>query len=62
MTEETTRKKWDQTTTNRGLECRKCRCKHFDVIYTRPKTGQIVRLRQCRNCGKRVITRERADQ
>ena len=44
-----------------GLVCRKCGCRHFGVVYTRPKIGHIVRLRECRHCGRRVLTRERAD-
>ena len=43
----------------RGLECRKCGCRHFYVIYTRRREGVIVRLRECRNCGKRLLTHER---
>jgi len=41
-----------------GLECPKCGCKHFRVIYTRPKKGQIIRRKECRYCGWRVLTRE----
>jgi len=44
----------------RGLVCRKCGCTHFFVVYTRPITGGIRRSRQCRNCGKRIITNERS--
>ena len=45
----------------RGLECRHCGCKHFRVIYTRPTWGgRIMRRRECRNCGKRMTTWERA--
>ena len=45
----------------RGLECRYCGCKHFRVIYTRPTWGgRIMRRRECRNCGKRMTTWERA--
>ena len=46
---------------HRGLECRECGCKHFKVIYTRPcQGGQLVRRRECRHCGRRMTTRERA--
>ena len=41
-----------------GLECPKCGCRHFRVIYTRPRKGHIVRLKECRYCGRRVLTRE----
>lgn len=43
----------------RGLVCLKCGCGHFRVIYTRPKSGgRIIRRRECRHCGRRVITTE----
>ena len=46
---------------HRGLECRTCGCKHFRVIYTRPcRGGQVSRRRECRHCGRRMTTRERA--
>ena len=42
-----------------GLECRKCGCRHFLVIYTRRAFGgRIVRRRECRHCGKRMTTLE----
>jgi len=45
----------------RGLICRRCGCGHFRVIYTRPALGgRIVRRRECRHCGKRLITWEKA--
>ena len=44
----------------RGLECRACGCRHFEVLYTRPRPGGIRRVRQCRHCGKRLMTRETA--
>jgi transcriptional regulator NrdR family protein len=62
MAELLERKKWDPAADKRGLECSKCGCRHFEVVYTRPKTAQIVRLRECRHCGKRVLTRERVDE
>ncbi len=47
--------------TSRGLEFRACGCKHFRVVYTCPAWGgQIMRRRECRHCGKRVTTWERA--
>jgi transcriptional regulator NrdR family protein len=42
-----------------GLVCPKCGCRHFAVVYTRPRVGYIMRVRSCRHCGKRVVTRER---
>ncbi len=45
----------------RGLACWHCGCKHFRVIYTRPYRGKrIMRRRECRNCGKRMTTWEKA--
>ena len=44
----------------RGLRCPKCGCGHFRVIYTRRAWGgKVVRNRECRHCGRRVITYER---
>ena len=43
----------------RGLACIRCGCRHLPVVYTRPKAGHILRLRECRHCGRRIITRER---
>lgn len=46
----------------KGLECRKCGCRDFHVLYTRPQFGgYIMRVRECRHCGKRLLTRERAE-
>lgn len=44
----------------KGLVCRTCGCRHFEVIYTRPgPDNKIIRRRECRHCGKRVTTSER---
>ncbi|MFL5241262.1 MAG: hypothetical protein ACJ8FY_04080 [Gemmataceae bacterium] len=44
-----------------GLICRKCGWHRFRVVYTRPrKGGLVVRRRECRQCGERVTTWERA--
>jgi hypothetical protein len=46
---------------DRGLRCRHCGCRHFCVIYTRPRRGgRLVRRRECRSCGNRITTWERA--
>lgn len=42
-----------------GLVCRRCGCRHLPVVYTRPRPGHIQRVRSCRHCGKRTVTRER---
>jgi transcriptional regulator NrdR family protein len=41
-----------------GIECPKCGCRHFRVVYTRPQPKAIIRLRECRHCGRRLLTRE----
>ncbi len=43
----------------RGLVCRSCGHHRFQVIYTRPSDGKIVRRRACRSCGTRITTWER---
>jgi DNA-directed RNA polymerase subunit RPC12/RpoP len=45
----------------RGLECPKCGCRHLPVFYTRRVGGgRIMRSRECRHCGRRVVTYETA--
>lgn len=45
----------------RGLKCRSCGGQRFRVIYTRASWGaKILRRRQCRRCGTRLTTWERA--
>jgi hypothetical protein len=45
----------------RGLRCRSCRSHRFRVVYTRRAWGRkVVRRRECRDCGERVTTWERA--
>jgi hypothetical protein len=44
----------------RGLECRGCGCRDLRVLYTRYRAGSIVRVRACRHCGRRLVTRETA--
>jgi len=41
-----------------GVACRKCGCCHLPVYYTRRQLGCIVRVRECRHCGRRLVTRE----
>lgn len=52
----------------KGLVCKRCGCRHFYVRHTRlvsgrvgEKSGMISRERECRNCGRRVWTRERME-
>jgi len=43
----------------RGLECPKCGCAHFRVLYTRRALGgRLLRRRECRYCGRRITTYE----
>jgi len=43
-----------------GLRCPSCGCGHWRVIYTRPRSGgRLVRRRECRHCGRAVITTEK---
>ncbi len=42
----------------KGLVCPHCGCRHFYVVYTRPRTGKIVRRKECRHCGRRILTYE----
>ena len=44
---------------NQGLACPHCGCRHFYVVYTRPKADKIVRRKECRHCGKRITTHEK---
>lgn len=44
-----------------GVRCPKCNCGHLFVVYTRRQpNGKILRRRQCRYCGRRVTTLEKA--
>ena len=43
----------------KGLTCGKCGCRHFRTPHTRPQPDGILRERVCRNCGKRVLTKEK---
>lgn len=44
-----------------GPECRTCGCRHLPVHATRRHGSCIVRIRYCRNCGARLVTREKAE-
>ena len=48
-----------QATPKRGLECPRCGCGHFRVLYTRRAVrGRLLRRRECRYCGRRITTYE----
>ncbi len=43
----------------RGIECPRCGCRHFRVLYTRRAWGsRILRRRECRHFGRRITTYE----
>jgi transcriptional regulator NrdR family protein len=42
-----------------GICCPRCGCADLRVVYTRHRHERIVRSRECRHCGKRMITVER---
>jgi hypothetical protein len=49
----------DSQEEDRGLRCRKCRCRQFRVIYTRAARGsKLVRRRECNRCKARITTWE----
>ena len=48
-----------EANTNRGLECPNCGCRHFYVVYTRPREKKIIRRKECRHCGRRMTTAEK---
>ena len=53
------RKKPSKPQEKRGLQCPRCGCGHFFVLYTRrARGGRLLRRRQCRHCGRRVTTYE----
>jgi len=58
-----TRKVWpslpEEGEENRGMECRKCGCRHLIVYCTRQSVRMIVRYRRCRYCGQTMTTCER---
>lgn len=43
----------------RGIECPKCGCAHFSVVYVRHRPSGIMRRRECRHCQHRIVTYER---
>jgi ribosomal protein S27E len=44
----------------KGLRCPKCGCRHMPAVYSKPKAdGRVQRQRECRNCGRKIVTVER---
>ena len=49
--------------TRRGLECPRCGCRHFHVLYTSAAIGgRILRRRECRHCSRRLTTYEKGNE
>lgn len=45
----------------KGISCPGCGCRHLYVLRTRQAPGdRIMRRRECRNCGRIVVTYEKA--
>ena len=46
---------------DRGLRCPRCGCRHFYTTHTEPlRDGRIRRRKECRHCGRRIVTYESA--
>lgn len=42
-----------------GIRCPQCGCCHFYTTHTEPlRDGRIRRRKQCRHCGRRIVTYE----
>jgi transcriptional regulator NrdR family protein len=42
-----------------GLSCPQCGCRHFKTTHTEPlRNGKIRRRKQCRHCGRKIVTFE----
>lgn len=44
--------------TPEGPMCPSCHCRHLPVYATRHRLNFTIRIRFCRHCGRRVVTRE----
>lgn len=44
---------------SQGLVCPKCDCERLPVYYTRKRSGRVMRVRICDNCGHKSTTYER---
>ena len=45
--------------TDRGIECSRCGCRHFYTTHTEPlRDGRIRRRKECRHCGRKIVTYE----
>jgi transcriptional regulator NrdR family protein len=44
----------------RGLKCPKCGGGQMPAVYSKPKKGgKVQRQRECRSCGRKIVTIER---
>ena len=41
-----------------SLECPRCGCRHMYTVETKSTPHRIIRIRQCRHCGRRIKTYE----
>jgi hypothetical protein len=48
----------DDDTDKGGIYCVRCGCRDMHVVTTMDYDSGIRRYRQCRNCGKRIRTKE----
>jgi transcriptional regulator NrdR family protein len=47
------------TSSERGIVCPRCGCRHFKTTHTEPlRDGRIRRRKVCRHCGRKIITFE----
>jgi len=50
-----------QKPSSSGIRCPQCGCCHFYTTHTEPlRDGRIRRRKQCRHCGRRIVTYETA--
>lgn len=42
----------------KGIVCPKCGCRHMKAVQSDPRPNAKFRYRECRNCGKRILTKE----
>lgn len=43
----------------KGIACPGCGCRHLNVVRTRHAPGdRIMRVRECRHCGRKLVTYE----
>ncbi|MEP0846057.1 MAG: hypothetical protein HRF50_04450 [Phycisphaerae bacterium] len=51
----------DGAAAQEGVRCPDCNCAHVPVWSTRRRARHVLRVRICRHCGRRFVTRERSD-